>query len=372
MLTLPSIEGHIENVISSGLQLGDFHPVILHFPIVLFFLALLFDFIYLIRKTEYASRLGHWIVICAATVAVPTVITGLFAKELGHENNPYVDIHQNWAIATLSYSVLHASFRIYALSAKRIFSTHLFVLSSLLNVIFISITAEYGSMITRGKGIWPSHHANGAMETRNGQANQQEKIGVEEVSPAEDLMREHGVLNRVLLIYEEILRRMETGRQFSPDLLKQAAGIIHNFIENYHEKLEEEYIFPRFEKAGKMVDLITILKEQHQKGRSLTDYILAHADELKNPDQSQKIKECIEEFITMYRPHEAREDTVVFPEFKTLISQKEYDALGDIFEDKEHQLFGAEGFNNVLSDVVKIEKALGIYNLAQFTPTGKI
>jgi hypothetical protein len=36
----------------------------------------------------------------------------------------------------------------------------------------------------------------------------------EEVSPAEDLMREHGVLNRVLLIYDEILRRLKGAQDF--------------------------------------------------------------------------------------------------------------------------------------------------------------
>jgi hypothetical protein len=35
-----------------------------------------------------------------------------------------------------------------------------------------------------------------------------EEHGGEEVAPAEDLMREHGVLNRVLLVYDEFLRRL--------------------------------------------------------------------------------------------------------------------------------------------------------------------
>jgi hypothetical protein len=71
----------------------------------------------------------------------------------------------------------------------------------------------------------------------------------------------------------------------------------------------------------------------------------------------------------MYRPHEAREDTVVFPEFKTLITEKEYDKLGDEFEDREHQLFGTEGFEGVLVKIADIEKSLGIYDLSKFTPS---
>jgi hemerythrin-like domain-containing protein len=188
-------------------------------------------------------------------------------------------------------------------------------------------------------------------------------IGVEMVSPTEDLMREHGVLDRILLIYEEIIKRMDADQPFSPNSLKRSAEIVRSFIENYHEKLEEEYLFTKFEKAKKMLDLVTTLREQHQQGRILTDYILVHANET-----DKKLKTILQEFIAMYRPHAAREDTVLFPAFKMLLSEEEYDALGDIFEKKEHELFGKDGFNSIVRDIEDIEKGLGIYNLSQFTP----
>jgi hypothetical protein len=55
--------------------------------------------------------------------------------------------------------------------------------------------------------------------------------------------------------------------------LAGAAKIVHTFIEDYHEKLEEDHLSPRFEKAGKLVDLVKVLREQHQAGRRLTDQI---------------------------------------------------------------------------------------------------
>src|SRR5439155_15710364 len=93
-----------------------------------------------------------------------------------------------------------------------------------------------------------------------------------EVSPVEDLMREHGLLNRVLLVYEECARRLEA-KQPAPGLDK-AAGIIRDFIEGYHEKLEEEFLFPRFVKAGKHVALVGTLQKQHQAGRAITAQII--------------------------------------------------------------------------------------------------
>nr|AMK59203.1 hypothetical protein pah_c004o028 [uncultured bacterium UPO45] len=192
----------------------------------------------------------------------------------------------------------------------------------------------------------------------------------EEVSPAEDLMREHGVLDRLLLIYGEALVRLHNGKDFPPEVLAGGADLVRRFIEDYHEKLEEDYLFPRFEKAGKRVELVQVLRQQHQAGRRLTEAIKKRvtAAALKNADETKTLVESLHGFIRMYRPHAAREDTVLFPAFRSLVSSQEYDALGEEFEDKEHALFGEEGFAKVVDEVAQLEKTLGIYDLAQFTP----
>ena len=68
----------------------------------------------------------------------------------------------------------------------------------------------------------------------------------------------------------------------------------------------------------------------------------------------------------MYRPHEAREDTVLFPAFRSVVTPQEYSSLGEEFEEKEHQLFGEEGFSGIVEQTAAIERALGIYELNQF------
>ena len=65
-----------------------------------------------------------------------------------------------------------------------------------------------------------------------------------------------------------------TAQDFPAEQVKSSAGIIRRFIEDYHERLEEEFVFPRFEKAGKLMDLVTVLRTQHQAGRALTDRIV--------------------------------------------------------------------------------------------------
>jgi hemerythrin-like domain-containing protein len=192
----------------------------------------------------------------------------------------------------------------------------------------------------------------------------------EDVSPAEDLMREHGLLNRVLLIYGEAIGRLYAKRDLPAAPLESSAQIIKTFIEDYHEKLEEDHLFPRFEKAGKLVELTKVLREQHAAGRRLTNTILSLANDraMKNDDDRRKLVKSLEEFVHMYRPHEAREDTILFPALHSIVSRNEYDSLGEQFEDEEHKRFGEEGFEKMVDKVAGIEKELGIYDLAQFTP----
>jgi hemerythrin-like domain-containing protein len=191
----------------------------------------------------------------------------------------------------------------------------------------------------------------------------------EEVSPAEDLMREHGVLARILLIYDEISMRLRKGGNYPSAVLTNAAGLVRRFVEDYHEKLEEDHVFPRFVKAGKLVDLVNVLLEQHRAGRRLTERIknLGSLSTL-NPDEKRELLKNLGLFAHMYRPHKSREDTVLFPSFHSLVSPKEFDSLGEKFEEQEDKLFGEHGFEKVVEQVAGLEKSLGIYELSQFTP----
>src|SRR5690349_4551551 len=99
----------------------------------------------------------------------------------------------------------------------------------------------------------------------------------EEISAPEDLMREHGVLNRILLIYEEGLRRLRAKEDVPPEVFHKPAALVRSFVEDYHEKLEETFIFPAFEKRNTLVELVKVLKQQHAAGRKVTDVVLQKA-----------------------------------------------------------------------------------------------
>ncbi len=200
-----------------------------------------------------------------------------------------------------------------------------------------------------------------------------------DVSTNERLMREHGILKRVLLMYDEVIRRIDARQDFPLQTAIESVEIIRKFIEDYHEKLEEDHIFPLFRKyyrrddvlrlyAQKLLDLVDILYAQHQAGRPLTDRILSTLKSLKTSNDRQNLAHDLRAFIRMYAPHVAREDTVLFPALHIIITRQEYEALGEKFDEIEHKTFGTDGFDIYLDQVTAFEKYLGIYDLAQFTP----
>jgi hemerythrin-like domain-containing protein len=195
-----------------------------------------------------------------------------------------------------------------------------------------------------------------------GKANQSDESEAE-VTPGEDLMQEHGVLRRILLIYGEVIRRIEGNAALDATVVGSAAEIIRRFIENYHEKNEEQFVFPKLREAGREVETVAILLRQHERGRQVTDEIIRTAAAPAGPELARLLRS----FVRMYRPHASREDTVVFPAFRAVMGRG-YAELGEKFEDKERELLGQGGFEKTVAELARLEASLGIADLAAFTP----
>ena len=211
--------------------------------------------------------------------------------------------------------------------------------------------------------------AAGGVAAAAGAAEDKDKS--KEVGATEDLMREHGVLRRALLVYRAAAARLRSDPARVPaDALTQTAQLFRTFGEDYHErKLEEEHIFPAVRKAkGPAAAYVDVLHAQHDRGRQLTDYVLrATARGRIAGGNVLPLAQALEAFELMYEHHTAREDTIVFPAWKDALSGKAYDEMSARFEDIEKRMFGHDGFEDAVKRIATIETRLGIDDLARFT-----
>ncbi len=174
------------------------------------------------------------------------------------------------------------------------------------------------------------------------------------------------MLERLLLIYAEVVRRVESGGEFPATLILDTASLFRSFGEDYHEKLEEQYIFPTLERTSQHAGLAKALKRQHDVGRTITTFLLnmTRTGSLMQPQQAV---EALRSFHRMYLPHISRENSVAFRAFHSLVPHERYMDLGEQFEVKEHAPFGEDGFDKIVAQVAAMERDLDIHNLEQLT-----
>jgi hemerythrin-like domain-containing protein len=192
-----------------------------------------------------------------------------------------------------------------------------------------------------------------------------------EVPAAEDLMREHGILRRALLVYAETASRLSHGNGNVPlDELGRTATLFRSFGEDYHERsLEEKHVFPPLIRAGgQHATLARTLTAQHERGRQITQYVEAVAKKGRiAAGDSPQLASTLLGFVRMYEHHAAIEDTIIFPAWKHAITPAEYEERTEQFEDLEHKMFGKDGFEDALKKIAAIEQAFGLGDLNALT-----
>ena len=192
-----------------------------------------------------------------------------------------------------------------------------------------------------------------------------------EVTANEDLMREHGVIRRALFVYQEAGRRARKDPASIPlPGLLDTAKLFRQFAEDYHERaLEETHIFPVVRKLkGPVSQLPDVLLTQHKRGREITDYVSRVAAERRvGATESERLASTLDALVSMYGPHAAREDTVLFPAWKAALGAKSYDEMGDKFEDLERKMLGPDGFEDALKRIASIEQDFGLRDLSTVT-----
>jgi hemerythrin-like domain-containing protein len=192
-----------------------------------------------------------------------------------------------------------------------------------------------------------------------------------DVSATEDLMREHGVLRRILVVYRETVPVLRASPgSLDAKAFAGAADLFRTFGEVYHEALlEEQHIFPAVRKLGGQAGgLVDTLLSQHSRGREITAFVQAKcaAGKIASGD-AEPLARALESFARMYEAHTAFEDTVVFQAWRESLSATQLYEAGELFEQIERRQFKGDGFDMAVDAITRIEQRLGLHELGLYT-----
>ncbi len=228
------------------------------------------------------------------------------------------------------------------------------------------VVAGAGAALIVGQATWAAQTGRSTQTDKNAMPMQMPK-GM--MTPVEDLTSQHALVDRVLLVYQMATAK-EAGMTPPPaKVLATAAGMIRSMVDEFHVRLEEDYIFPLFQKAGKLTDLVSTLRQQHVAGKTLNDTILQMAGGATAGGASaQALAPHLMAYTRMIQAHTAYEETMLYPQIRGITSDADYDRLQKTMQDMDRQKLGPEGFVGMVAKVAELEKSAGITSLAQFTP----
>ena len=134
--------------------------------------------------------------------------------------------------------------------------------------------------------------------------------------------------------------------------------------------MEEKYIYPVFDAAGKMSGLVGVLREQHAAGSQLIEVLrgLYGGFSAKDLEKRRAMGSAIHLLSRMYRAHAEREDTVLFPLLRRIMPPKAYAGLSSGIQRAETEFLGQNGFDETIRKLTDYENILGIEDMASFTP----
>jgi hemerythrin-like domain-containing protein len=185
----------------------------------------------------------------------------------------------------------------------------------------------------------------------------------------ETLMQEHGVIHRLMTVYQECADRLAAGDGIPPGALINAGALADEFVESYHEEMEERYVYPAFIEAGRMAALVTVMIRQHAVGRDLAGRAVFYAgrSDRGKPETREALIATCRSYARMYRAHAAHEDTVLLPALREVIGPGKFRQLGERFGEFARERMGTCPAVAVLERLVEIERMLGIAELDTFT-----
>ena len=131
---------------------APFHPMFVHFPIVLLIIGLVCDIIALVgREHRKGIRVvGHWMIITGAIFCVPSVLSGWGAGKLFGWEDPGLILHRTFAIMTGVLAIINALLRIVILRRKNLKMIVFPLVLSILTVSLVSWTGELGGVLAHG------------------------------------------------------------------------------------------------------------------------------------------------------------------------------------------------------------------------------
>ncbi len=131
------------------MDIGGFHPILVHFPVVLFTLTVVLDLAQYFFFDKRPSYYSHWLFLIGAVSIIPSILTGLVASSAYPES---LSLHLHKALAFFLTALIFTQvvIRIGLLRNFSLISSKYVVFLSVIIFLIVSLTGDVGGVLARG------------------------------------------------------------------------------------------------------------------------------------------------------------------------------------------------------------------------------
>jgi len=174
------------------------------------------------------------------------------------------------------------------------------------------------------------------------------------LSAIEELEEEHKLILQMIKALSTLQPAIEKGK-IDPDTLTPVVDFFRTYADKFHHAKEEAQLFPMLEKRGVRPSgcPIGVLHSEHEQGRVLITALSDSIEKCKHGDPAAgaAIGSYIKNAINFYTEHIWKEDYLLFPMSKKVLTQSDQAELQKGFGKVDAEM--GDGFQRQYNHVVE-------------------
>ncbi len=178
------------------------------------------------------------------------------------------------------------------------------------------------------------------------------------MGPLEELREEHGAIMKVFSILRGLAPKLEEHNLDSICHFRRILEFLTVFVDHCHHAKEEAFLFPAMQKTRtKNSHLIEELISEHEKGRTMIGALDALLGRMKRDEErgAGVLVNTINEYIQLFRTHIRKENGILFPEARVILSNRDQQDMAREFEKFEEERIGKgrhEAFHRMIEELM--------------------
>jgi len=174
----------------------------------------------------------------------------------------------------------------------------------------------------------------------------------------DNLISDHNLIERALILFEKEIAK---GEQMNPDIALSLITFLEDYGDECHNQKEEKFYFPLLLERGlPPMGPVAVMLEEHKSERNYLSEIKQIIGKFKIHNKfDESLKGITDEYIELTKNHIWKENDILYPMGKRILSVADGEALLNKFNELTFSRYGQDGYKRYADMIDAFEHQTG-------------